>query len=99
MRLMFPAYLIFFLYLFIFNVTINQPSQARCVFRRCCFCFKRNSVRGSVFFISLHLTLSCFQPAVGQRSLAVFILIIADSINSLSGVMLTLTENMSAAPL
>lgn len=60
----------------------------------------RETLSGAAFsLISLHLTLSCFQPAVGQRSLAVLILIIADSINSLSGVMLTLTENMSAAPL
>lgn len=60
----------------------------------------RETLSGAALsLISLHLTLSCFQPAVGQRSLAVLILIIADSINSLSGVMLTLTENMSAAPL
>lgn len=60
----------------------------------------RETLSGAAFsLISLHLTLSCFQPAVGKRSLAVLILIIADSINSLSGVMLTLTENMSAAPL
>lgn len=60
----------------------------------------RETLSGAAFsLISLYLTLSCFQPAVGQRSLAVLILIIADSINSLSGVMLTLTENMSAAPL
>lgn len=60
----------------------------------------RETLSGAAFsLISLHLTLSCFQSAIGQRSLAVLILIIADSINSLSGVMLTLTENMSAAPL
>lgn len=58
-----------------------------------------NSVRGSVFPYQPPLNSVLLSASVGQRSHAVLILIIADSINSLSGVMLTLTENMSAAPL